>query len=501
MALIKCIECGKEISDKAEACPHCGCPTKFSEDKTMEQYEINDDKDKKGKIKNKKIKLWMIICGIITIFAIVIFSNVLPNDFSHYDWNEVKLNNVLPEPASKWGKLSSNSNDYLYLYIHRTSLDDYNSYVSACADKGFNIETEKGDSSYIAFNSNGYKLNLDYYSNDKKIVINVDAPIEMTTIQWANSDIAKLLPIPKSTIGKIEQNEEKEFSVYLGNTPYSELNTYVEECESKGFTVDFQKKDKSFTAKNKEGYQLNVQYKGCNVIYISIIEPQRTLNLSFRSFESEFEFSVYIDDSWNLDVEKEKTKSCDVLLGMGEHIIKVRSDNDWNMYDTYVINVTKDENIYFDVCCTQNKIEIDLSGKVMTEDIIDNSEDDDVEKDNNNITSSEDEYSNSNNERNNSNDVSSSKNSGKLSDSEIEDLAVQTLYKQLLAYENNYHSIDAASCKYKINKIERDNGSVEIYGVVYFYNKHGSAVKFGGSYQSDFTVHTTEWGGVPWCEI
>lgn len=28
MALINCHECGKEISDKAEACPHCGCPTK-----------------------------------------------------------------------------------------------------------------------------------------------------------------------------------------------------------------------------------------------------------------------------------------------------------------------------------------------------------------------------------------------------------------------------------------------------------------------------------------
>ena len=26
MALIKCIECGKEISDKANACPNCGCP-------------------------------------------------------------------------------------------------------------------------------------------------------------------------------------------------------------------------------------------------------------------------------------------------------------------------------------------------------------------------------------------------------------------------------------------------------------------------------------------
>ena len=26
MSLIKCPECGKEISDKATSCPNCGCP-------------------------------------------------------------------------------------------------------------------------------------------------------------------------------------------------------------------------------------------------------------------------------------------------------------------------------------------------------------------------------------------------------------------------------------------------------------------------------------------
>jgi len=30
MALIKCTECVKEFSDKAEACPNCGCPTEYS---------------------------------------------------------------------------------------------------------------------------------------------------------------------------------------------------------------------------------------------------------------------------------------------------------------------------------------------------------------------------------------------------------------------------------------------------------------------------------------
>lgn len=29
MALIKCPECGNQISDKAEKCPHCGIPSSY----------------------------------------------------------------------------------------------------------------------------------------------------------------------------------------------------------------------------------------------------------------------------------------------------------------------------------------------------------------------------------------------------------------------------------------------------------------------------------------
>jgi hypothetical protein len=30
MALITCVDCGGRLSDKAEACPHCGCPVEVS---------------------------------------------------------------------------------------------------------------------------------------------------------------------------------------------------------------------------------------------------------------------------------------------------------------------------------------------------------------------------------------------------------------------------------------------------------------------------------------
>ena len=33
MALINCPECNKQISDKAAACPNCGCPISIDNDK------------------------------------------------------------------------------------------------------------------------------------------------------------------------------------------------------------------------------------------------------------------------------------------------------------------------------------------------------------------------------------------------------------------------------------------------------------------------------------
>lgn len=48
MALIKCPECGKEISDKASSCPSCGYPINNTEIET-EQDRINIRGKNKGK--------------------------------------------------------------------------------------------------------------------------------------------------------------------------------------------------------------------------------------------------------------------------------------------------------------------------------------------------------------------------------------------------------------------------------------------------------------------
>lgn len=48
MAMIKCKECGKEFSDRAEKCPNCDAPTRFSREFGV-PYEAPEPENKKVK--------------------------------------------------------------------------------------------------------------------------------------------------------------------------------------------------------------------------------------------------------------------------------------------------------------------------------------------------------------------------------------------------------------------------------------------------------------------
>lgn len=67
MALINCPECGKEVSDKAKTCIHCGYPINVSKIKTNDEI-IEQTKQK------KKISLIVFIILIILGIGIGIFS-------------------------------------------------------------------------------------------------------------------------------------------------------------------------------------------------------------------------------------------------------------------------------------------------------------------------------------------------------------------------------------------------------------------------------------------
>ena len=63
MALIKCPECGKEVSDKAMTCPNCGCPISARNDSETQSSGIKDF---------DKIPIFKICIGICAILTLLL---------------------------------------------------------------------------------------------------------------------------------------------------------------------------------------------------------------------------------------------------------------------------------------------------------------------------------------------------------------------------------------------------------------------------------------------
>lgn len=80
MALIKCLECGKEISDSAETCPHCGC-------KTSHGQTVNNEKT--SMLIRYAFSVGALIIGIIILCSGLSFINEYTSGYwGEYLWEE-----------------------------------------------------------------------------------------------------------------------------------------------------------------------------------------------------------------------------------------------------------------------------------------------------------------------------------------------------------------------------------------------------------------------------
>lgn len=71
MAMIKCRECGKEISSRAEACPHCGAKTRFGREEA-----------EKKQLTTASV-IWMLLSAVGTILFVTALLTMM-GDISDY---------------------------------------------------------------------------------------------------------------------------------------------------------------------------------------------------------------------------------------------------------------------------------------------------------------------------------------------------------------------------------------------------------------------------------
>lgn len=190
-----------------------------------------------------------------------------------YVWPNTPLGQKLPKPESETGKVIWSSDTSFSIDIYHCSESQYSSYVAACKDRGFTVESESSSSRYEAYDEDGYKLRVSYYSSSEEMDIHLDAPRALHEISWPKSDLVSLLPVPPSLRGEIIVDNATSFAVYIGDMDKEQYATYVDDCWDAGFSLDHSRSEETFSAENSSGYNLLVRYEGAKVIYISIDAP------------------------------------------------------------------------------------------------------------------------------------------------------------------------------------------------------------------------------------
>lgn len=203
------------------------------------------------------------------------------NSYSEILWSDLELGDVIPAPSDKvTGEIQVDSDESLQITIAKTSKDSFDDYVKMCEENGFNLNEYSTDEYYSADDASGYGLSVSLDTKSKTMVISLNGYNVYGEFTWPDSDIAKLLPIPKSNEGVIEWEKSEGFVADVANTTIEDFNEYVDACKENGFVVDYQAGDDFYYADDKAGNKLTLNYKDSNVMFVRIDAPSNNETIS-----------------------------------------------------------------------------------------------------------------------------------------------------------------------------------------------------------------------------
>jgi len=318
-------------------------------------------------LKKKVTVLWLsrmhIIAfagAVLLMFVYISHFNVVETEADTFNWNEIILKNILPEPESDKGNVYVNSAEALSVHIYKTSGLQYSKYISECEKKGFVTDAVKTDTGFSVYNNEGYFLNLEYDKKLQKMSLSLREPMELGKLVWPENGVGKLLPKVGSEVGKIESDDENGFVAYVGNTPFEQYNDYVLQCEKAGFDRDVVKTDKTFCAKNSSKYSLNLEYLGGNIFRITVYMPEYDVVIGVECEKnilfSKYDVKVFADGDELGTVSHGTTAGFTAILKKGEHTICFMSADDSSVTGEITEEIIKDGKLIYKIKCLRSEI-------------------------------------------------------------------------------------------------------------------------------------------------
>jgi hypothetical protein len=122
---------------------------------------------------------------LVAIVALIIIGIISSNDFTNktknnsidFEWSNIVLCNIIPEPDSTFGEIYYNDSQKLSFDLCDISYSDFQNYANVCKSKGFNIEVSFLTNKFEAYNQERFHISIYYdednnylytFNNDKK---------------------------------------------------------------------------------------------------------------------------------------------------------------------------------------------------------------------------------------------------------------------------------------------------------------------------------------------
>ena len=116
MAIIQCPECGREMSDKAEKCIHCGCPL----DGAVQNADVTAPKTKNSKGKTGGVLGAFVVFFLIMGLFIFAFVALINNSSSNRSSSNSSGNSdsAVPDPDRTWESCSLYGETRVFGSVH-----------------------------------------------------------------------------------------------------------------------------------------------------------------------------------------------------------------------------------------------------------------------------------------------------------------------------------------------------------------------------------------------
>lgn len=186
---------------------------------------------------------------------------------------------------------------------------------------------------------------------------------EVTEVfQWPESELAAMLPVPKSNVGYINKETAGELSVYVADSTKEDYNEYIQACTDKGFNVVKTREKDVYCADNAAGYRVSLEFADGNAMIVSIKETPVPMEIVLDCAENmlfnKYNMEICIDDIEVGILGHGSKDTFKVELDRGQHTLRITEEGSSSVFGVANFEVADTARIFYTLSCHTNHISV-----------------------------------------------------------------------------------------------------------------------------------------------